>query len=358
MKRLWFFLCFLALTLAVAGPVAAQDLRDPTLNDSETPGSVIVFPEFLRGTVTTADQGVLPASSFEIAATCPVGSTCNEFQSIKVRFHWVCPGSGPFNVCREVDFNCFVTVKGKILLNPENSFNFPYNTNTCTVPPPPCNEGYLLGWVIDLADRPIKFDALIGEAVIRESGSAVAAYNAIPIQASTSLATFAPTDINANGKLDFDGTEYQAAPGRIYGDVRWHVLRAGGPPHQVETTLTLLTLDANSNRTNNPMFVDFNFYNESEQLHSTSTNFTCWQRVPILDLDASLNSGFGRKGLVESVRAEKIPFYFADSFGPATLLGVVITRERDPAAAGILRDYAYSLYNDGRPVPTAFTPNP
>ena len=56
------------------------------------------------------------------------------------------------------------------------------------VPPPPCPRGYLIGWVVNTSDRPIKFDGLIGDAVLRVSGGALASYNAIPIQADPALA--------------------------------------------------------------------------------------------------------------------------------------------------------------------------
>ena len=53
---------------------------------------------------------------------------------------------------------------------------------TKTVPRAPCAGGYLIGWLIDPAsDTPIKFDGLIGDAVVRTSGTAQAGYNAIPI---------------------------------------------------------------------------------------------------------------------------------------------------------------------------------
>ncbi|RJF95069.1 hypothetical protein [Noviherbaspirillum saxi] len=50
------------------------------------------------------------------------------------------------------------------------------------VPVPPYERGYLVGWVINTADRPIKFDALIGDAVLRATDGATSAYNGIPIQ--------------------------------------------------------------------------------------------------------------------------------------------------------------------------------
>lgn len=42
--------------------------------------------------------------------------------------------------------------------------------------------GYVVEWIIDMNDRTINFDGLIGDAVVREPNGAASAYNGIPIQ--------------------------------------------------------------------------------------------------------------------------------------------------------------------------------
>src|SRR6266850_6433036 len=113
-------LLMLALTLAI--PAMAQP---PVLNDSEEPGSAIVFPKFIAGTTATGE----PRSEFEISIVCPKNAdgtpgTCVERASVKLRAHWVCPGDqDPVNkyVCRETDFDLFSTVFGTIKINPANT---------------------------------------------------------------------------------------------------------------------------------------------------------------------------------------------------------------------------------------------
>jgi hypothetical protein len=61
----------------------------------------------------------------------------------------------------------------------------------------------------------------------------------------------------------------------------------------------------------------------------------------------------GRKGLLESTYAEQHPDLFTTV--PVTLLGIVETKEFREGLLQI-RDYAYSLYNDGNPVNTTFKP--
>jgi hypothetical protein len=320
------------------------------LNDSEAPGSVLVFPKFLRGTVVTADQGTLPATQIEISVTCPKGALCSDFQTIRLRAHWVCPGGGTFP-CEESDFNLITSVKGTLYFNPENIF--PTNTTVAT---PNCFQGYLVVWVIDFFGRPIKFDGLIGDAVIRHSDQSAGAYNAVPIQAAASLANGAPTDVNLNDALDFDGTEYQAITGKIYGSVKYDRLPASMGLGSIETHLTLLTLDVLSNRPNYPTFVDLNFYNQNEALRSTSLQFNCWTEIPIRFISPGLDESFGFKGLVESDPAVKVPIFgISDTAGPVTLLGIVETLERTVTGT-FLREYSYSLNNDGTPVKTRFVP--
>jgi hypothetical protein len=56
--------------------------------------------------------------------------------------------------------------------------------------PAPCPSGHLIGWVISpTTRRPIKYDALTGNAIRRESGGAIASYQAITIRADPNLAT-------------------------------------------------------------------------------------------------------------------------------------------------------------------------
>jgi hypothetical protein len=121
------------LTLGVAAPVGAWDL-----NDSEAPGSVIVFHKFIRGTVETPDQGPLPRTQFEISATCPKGASCSlSGQEVILRAHWVCPGNLD-GVCEQSEFILFTTVYGTLVFSPEE-----------ISPTPPCDRGYLIAWVVD-----------------------------------------------------------------------------------------------------------------------------------------------------------------------------------------------------------------
>ena len=205
--------------------------------------------------------------------------------------------------------------------------------------------------MVDESGRAIKFDGLLGDAVLRESPTAVTAYDAFSIQAGPTLANGAFTDVNGNGSLDFNGTEYKQVAGQIIGSVRYD---ADSATSDVDTSLILLTLDVRSGLGNNPVAVGLNFYNEIEQSASEHTAFFCSTEQTLASL--GLSSAFGEKGLVQSISAAKTPLFgTGDKVGPVTLLGLVLTRESG-ATDGPLRHYAYPLYNNNKGVATTFVP--
>ena len=339
------------LLIALANSTTAQ-VRDPRLADSRQPASVIVFPKFIRGFVPV-DGGAIPSTEFEVGVVCPKGVICAERQTVKIRFHYVCgvtdADTSTFFVCRQTDFDALVTVNGKLIFNPEATMP----PGNLAAPIPACDRGYLIGWVVDEFDRPIKFDGLIGAAVLRESATAVSAYNAIPIQAHPALEPGAFISLGGAGNLVFNGEPgyYQALTGVISGDVAYD--RA---PNRL-TTLTLLTLNVRSNRPNYPTFVDINFYNAQEALLSTFTEFTCWgERQLSTQIDSNLtNVGMGsRKGVFITEAAEKVPIFgITDTGGPVTLLGLVETLEGPTATE---RQYTRGVFKDSVPVNAIFRP--
>jgi hypothetical protein len=346
---------FLMVALTLASAATAQ-VRSPLLADSQEPGSVLVFPKFLTGTL-----GGEPRSEFEIGITCPktaegTPGVCIEGTKVKLRAHWVCPGSqDPIQkyICEETDFDLTSTVTGTIVINPANVGDI-----TQKVPLPACEAGYLIVWVINTNDQPIKYDALIGTGLLREMDGAVSAYNGIPIQASPAaepgtLIITPSSPVTLTPALSFTGAtgEYQAVTGQVQGTVTYDQMDSS--PYSV-TALTLLTLDVISNRPNYPTVVDLNFYSETEVLLSTSHEFICWSQVLLSDLNPNLTAtGLSPKGLVVSEQAAKFAIGgVADIVGPVTLLGIVETVTWN----GSSRAYSYSLYNNSLPVPTAFVP--
>jgi hypothetical protein len=386
--------------LALATSAFAQ-ARPVGLSDSQEPGSVIIFPKFINMPAVVVDGQLVPRTEIEIGAVCPpLASTvrnlvgCAEHQPVKVRFHWVCPGveNVNSNICRETDFDVNLSVWGKLAFTADGTL---INSNSPVVPAAPCPRGYLIGWVINgtatgaLADAPIKFDALIGNAVIRGpnlaagpnagSSTAVSAYSAITIQANTGDATGAPLgSAGSSSPLVFTSANttgtYQAITGVEVGDVRFDKTAPGAPLPNVlsETFLTFLTLDVRSNQPNNPTFVNLDFYNESdalpsatnpnfERLLSTFLEFVCWDQVQLSTIDANLTQAFmgTRKGIVVAGPAVKIENGApGDGTGNVTLIGLIETIEGTVANGFQERKYNFNMQNDSFPVNTTFFPRP
>ena len=350
------------------------------LYDPNEPGSVLVFPKFVRGSVATG----LPATEIEISVHCPTalllanGGFCPDVVSnntVRLRGHWVCPGQFSTQICRETDFNVSTTIEGTINFNPDGS----QLNGAVRVPPAPCSAGYLIMWVTDAGGRPIKYDSLVGDAVVRWNNHAAGAYEAIAIQADNALAPRAAIVGSATGALPFDGLagHYAAVTGTILATIKYDT-DAGTTPVPVDgpstTSLTMLTLDLMSNRPNNQVFSDLNFYDSSEFLWSTFTNFICWQEIPLSSIDPGLvRQNMSRKGFFYSVDALKVPqFGVQDISGQVTLLGLVDTVECQGNPAGtcaplitpvtasnnpsIVNNYMYRAYDDSQPVPTLYVP--
>jgi hypothetical protein len=369
--------------LALAAPAFAQ-VRATTLSDSQEPGSVIVFPKFIQGTVAlpAPETGVAPITELEIGVVCPKGVICPEHEPIKLRLHWVCGATeadvNTSFVCKETDFDVNATVFEKIVLTPNGE---PMNTYASGLPnhfTPTANcpqgGGYLIAWVISPNnDGPIKFDGLIGDAHLRPgspvggvgSPTALADYDAIPIQADPNSKNGDSLAVGNNGALFFDGGKghYQAVTGQVLGDLRYTnpTITPNFPTLSVGI-LTLLTLDVKSNRPNKPVFVDLDFFGGNpstignENQLSASTDFICWEEVTINAINADLTTAImGRKGVFVSA-----PALDADG-NPMTLLGLSEVLE-----GGALpfppnpwpRASFTGLFNSSVPVPTKFVPAP
>jgi hypothetical protein len=362
MKSAWSAL-LLAPALGLVTPASAFPLADPS-----EPGSVIVYPKWRTGSVTV-DTVTLPQTEIELGVVCPVGEVCNELTPIKVRFHWVCGGDDKIDnkyICPSTDFDVFLTVDGKAVFDPNNTTITGSQSHHVSLPPfnidgTLCTRGYLIGYVVNRSDQPIKFDGLIGDAVIRNTASSASAYRAITIQADPALATNATIGLVADplggSGLPFDGAagHYAAVTGQVYGDVKYD--DPVGPVFAV-TNFTLLTLDVRQNQPNYPTLVNLDFWSENEVIESTSLHFICYGQFQLSHFDPNLTMqqmGF-RKGVFQSGQAFKTPIGgIFDTPGNVTLLGLVHTFEGADATVAE-RTYIYEPYNNSVGIPTIFLP--
>jgi len=369
-------LSVLVPAIALAVPAFAQ-VRDARLADLTEPGSVIIYPKFATGTVPV-DGGPpapgynAPKTLIELSVQCPTNAVpCLEPTPVRVHFHWVCPPAATTlpnsAVCPESDFDVTATVGfdggEKITFNPgDGTTNIPNpagfgtingNTVAGNLPPLGCNRGYLIGWVVNTRDQPIKFDALTGDIIQRNNGADLQSEQAFTIQADPALGNGAAITTTAAGGLIFDGNpgHYLAVTGQISGDVRYD---DGGTNPPGNGFLILLTLDVRSSLLNEPTVVGLDFFNETtEQPRSTSTTFTCWGQ-------AGLSTGISPVLTVPNMGSIKGQVVSGQAFGlvtgtPKTLLGFFQETE-GPAAAS--RSYTTRFNNNSIVVPTTFLPLP
>jgi len=343
--------------LLFAMPAFALNFTDPAgLADTAEPGSVLVYPKFSTGSVTvdggTGGAFIAPRTEIELGAVCPKDQLCSD-DIVRVRVHWVCPGTSQTSasVCQETDFDVRLSVNGKLRFNPSGVAM----DGGTTVAQAPCTRGYAIAWVIDAFGRPIKFDGLIGDAVMRNTATDLQSYSALAIQADPALANNAliSTGKDASGALvlPFDGGagHYQMVTGQISGDVRYD--QDDARPF-ADTFLILLTLDVRSNLLNQPIDVSLDFYNQLESLRSTSIRFVCWTQAQLSNIDPNLTRTLmgTPKGIVVSGQAVQEP-----TFNSVTLLGLIQTTE-GPAggAANAVRSYTNRPSNNSVPIATSF----
>jgi hypothetical protein len=257
---------------------------------------------------------------------------------------WVCPADQIEYryICKATDFNLFTTMFGTILFNPAN-----VGSGIQGVPAPPCDRGYLIAWVVDKDNQPIKFDGLIGNAIIRDANELSSAYNAIPIKAAPDLNTLDVT--SRDGKLHFDGItrgSYQQVTGVIQGSVRFDAGTTPGPA--VTTDLTLLTLDVLSNQPNNIVFEELDFYNANGVRVSTFTEFICWTELTLSDVNGATNfiNSVLTAADMGSQDGSVVSGPAVPQTGPVSLLGFVTTSVR-PNNGTAPYAYSYWLYNEG-----------
>jgi hypothetical protein len=108
--------CALVLVPGFALATPALALAPVNQADLAQPGSVIIFPKFVNLSAVTVDGVLVPRTEIEVGVVCPVGTTCTEHQSVKVRFHWVCPAveNVNSNICPETDFDVTLSIDGKL----------------------------------------------------------------------------------------------------------------------------------------------------------------------------------------------------------------------------------------------------
>ncbi|MEZ5977909.1 MAG: hypothetical protein R3F34_06805 [Planctomycetota bacterium] len=142
------------------------------------------------------------------------------------------------------------------------------------------NEGYLVvsAQNPNLVDTKWSFNYLIGSEQIVSAGGGMYSLNAIPF--TSPQPAKADTDVDQDGRLDFNGVEYEGIADELYIDS--YIGAIAGE-------LVLISLTGGEYLTN----VNFVIYNDDEFQLSAQYSFACWTRTPL----AAISGYFTALGL-------------------------------------------------------------
>ncbi|MCA8979941.1 MAG: tandem-95 repeat protein [Planctomycetes bacterium] len=149
---------------------------------------------------------------------------------------------------------------------------------------PDTEQGYLYLYAQSLdTNQPIVHNALIGQVLILD-GVAMFGIECNAVSFRGVGANGIPTDFDSDGIRDLNGIEYEEAPGeilipRFFGQIEG----------QVRSELILVALTGGTSFSTG---LYFEIYNDNEVTFSREYEFSCWDRVALLDLAGATSNQF------------------------------------------------------------------
>ncbi len=240
------------LLLCLAAPAAADEPR---------PGSVLVFPAHH----TDATR-----------ITCIAVTNTSPSQSVNALFRYVTSGEDLFTSNASRD--CKELYRAE-LLTPSDTVAV---TTNCHAAGGGDAHGYLIvSAKSTLTGQSADLDYLVGHALIFDSApgfGGVITY--LPASYAGLSGDGQPTDADFDGRLDFDGIEYEQLPDDLYID---SFLGLGG------SRLSLINLTGDNDAT---VSVQFYIFNDNERAFSATFSFQCWFEQPLTSISAAFSEGF------------------------------------------------------------------
>ncbi|MEZ5977908.1 MAG: hypothetical protein R3F34_06800 [Planctomycetota bacterium] len=247
-----------ALACALAAPTAHADGREP--------GSVLVYPIHRSDLGNPTWFNVVSVTNTNRAGG---GETDVHFQYVNVK------------KVASTFFFASCTVEDRVeTLSPADTFSVLTSCHNGAS----ASNGYLVVSAMDpeLVDTHWSFNHLVGSEQIVSAFGGIYALNAIPF--ISTLVEGEDTDVDGDGRLDFDGIEYEGVPDELFIDSF-----IGG----LGDSIALLSFTGGEYLTN----VDFVIYNDDEIQLSTQFSFSCWAHVPL----ATISGYFTAQGLATTV---------------------------------------------------------
>ncbi|MFT7485736.1 MAG: hypothetical protein ACI9F9_001586 [Candidatus Paceibacteria bacterium] len=159
-------------------------------------------------------------------------------------------------------------------LTPNDTFTFLTKAHN-----PALEQGYVYAFAKDVdTNEPIAFDHLVG-SMIKVDSIYVLDYgvNAVVFQASQNLAHGALTDVDGDGLRDMNGEEYSMVADKVV------IPRFFGQAFLHVSNLHLIGLTGG---TKFDTTLDFQIYNDNEEVFSAEYTFNCWDKVKLIDISA------------------------------------------------------------------------
>ncbi len=239
------------------GVFSAAVLATAPLADGLNPGSALVYPLHF-------DEDVV-GSGEEWSIISITNTNLNPLSgSTNVHFEYVNLIEGP----DDVFVDCTVTNRVENLTPGDTLSVLSFCHN-------PINEG--LGYLVISAQNPGAFDEawafdhLIGSEIVFDDFKVFYTLNAIPFKSGQEARE--ATDVDGDGRLDFDDVEYEGVPDELYVD---SFVAA------VDSSLVLINLSGGPSHT---AIVAFDIFNDNEFPLSATTDFFCWMQRCLAEAD-------------------------------------------------------------------------
>jgi len=256
--------------------------------DGRNPGSVLVYPMHRSGFATKMQPGTGDSySSFfftilSVSNTNLLPATPNNALGGTTGIHWEYVNITPdpnSNVVPQLPLFCNVANVRETLT--------PADTRAVLTS---CHNGAFFqeGYVVlsatnpDTFDDPWKFDYLIGSELVVNSVGGMYSLNAVPFNAGAALNDKAPTDIDQDDRLDFDGIEYERMPDELYIDSFLAI---------ANSSLILMNFTGG---TGSAATVRIDIWNDFEQALSAVFSFKCWFEERLVTISPFFSEPFLR----------------------------------------------------------------
>jgi len=156
---------------------------------------------------------------------------------------------------------------------------------------PELEQGYLYVFAKDPeTGEPVVFNHLVGSGLhistisVLDFSTNSATFRGVGSSDGAEAADFTPTDIDGDGIRDLNGLEYQQVADEII------IPRFFGQNFFVQSELYLVSLAPSGFETT----LDFLIYNDNEEVFSAEHSFTCWDKVPLLEISGVFDNLFLR----------------------------------------------------------------